>query len=484
MEPINSVMDYSKHEDQATRIVYIDETGDQTIHLRRCRLVRMGTEEKPEVHLFDQPTIRIGALNENDLVLTNDTVSRFHCQIVQEEDDYILRDLNSTNGTFIDGVRIREAFLSAGSRVKLGESEFTFEPVDEKILVEPAKTNKYGDIVGQNIKMRQIFHILDRISTSAATVVIEGETGTGKEVVARTIHQKSNRSNGPFIVFDCGAVPENLIESELFGHEKGSFTGAARARKGLFEMAHGGTLFLDEMGELSIDLQPKLLRVLESRVVRPVGSNRSTPVDVRVIAATNRNLAEEVRSGRFRQDLFYRLSVVRLLLPPMRERIDDLPLLIEHLLGKEHANRSSDGHRRITTVSAPALRTLKSYQWPGNVRELANVVERACSFSEGMSIEVDDLPDYIVYGHHSHDNAGSGIPEVDNKSTDDVKVPSDLADLAFKQAKETWLAAFESDYIENLLNKNKFNISSAAREADIDRKYFRKLMKKYGIDSK
>ena len=249
-------------------------------------------------------------------------------------------------------------------------------------------------------------------------------------------------------------------------------------------MAHGGTLFLDEMGELSIDLQPKLLRVLESRVVRPVGSNRSTPVDVRVIAATNRNLAEEVRSGRFRQDLFYRLSVVRLLLPPLRERIDDLPLLIEHLLGKEHANRSSDGHRRITTVSAPALRTLKSYQWPGNVRELANVVERACSFSEGMTIEVDDLPDYIVYGHHSHDNAAGAAPEVDLKSTDEVRVPSDLADLAFKQAKETWLAAFEADYIENLLSKNKFNISSAAREADIDRKYFRKLMKKYGIDSK
>ena len=481
-------MDYSKHEDMSTRVVYVDEiSGDQTIHLRRCRLVRKEADKEPEVHLFDQPTVRIGALTDNDLVISNDTVSRFHCQILQEEDEYVLKDLNSTNGTFIDGVRIREAFLAPGSRVKLGESEFTFEPADEKIRVEPAETTKYGDIVGQNVRMRQIFHILDRISTSAATVVIEGETGTGKEVVARTIHQKSTRSNGPFIVFDCGAVPENLMESELFGHEKGSFTGAMRARKGLFEMAHGGTLFLDELGELSIDLQPKLLRVLESREVRPVGSNRSTPVDVRVIAATNRNLAEEVAAGRFRQDLFYRLSVVRLVLPPLRERPDDVPLLVDHLLNKEQHNRTPEGHLRITTMGAPALRALQGYHWPGNVRELANVIERACSFADGLTIDAGDLPDYITHGHLTNlpnnpaEVVASGGHQV-VPGDPAVHSPAHLAEMAFKDAKETWVATFESDYIESLLKKNDYNISSAAREADIDRKYFRKLMKKYGID--
>ena len=477
-------MDYSQQDGNATRIVYLDEAGDQTIHLRRCRLVQKLPDHEPIIHMFDQTIVRIGALAENDLVISNDTVSRFHCQIVQEEDDYVLKDLNSTNGTFIDGVRIREAFLSTGSRVKLGESEFTFEPVDEKITVVPAETTKYGDIVGQNVRMRQIFHILDRISTSAATVIIEGGTGTGKEVVARTIHQKSNRSGGPFIVFDCGAVPENLIESELFGHEKGSFTGASRARKGLFEMAHGGTLFLDEMGELSLDLQPKLLRVLESREVRPVGGNRSTPVDVRVIAATNRDLAEEVQAGRFRQDLFYRLSVVRLMLPPLKERPDDIPLLVEHLLAKEQANRTPEGHLRITMIAAPALRALQTYPWPGNVRELANVIERACSFAEGMTLEVADLPDYITHGHITPPERDAATQAADSSGGGDVLVPSELSALAFKDAKETWLATFEVDYIENLLKKNKFNISSAAREADIDRKYFRKLMKKYGIESR
>ncbi|MCA9564541.1 MAG: sigma-54-dependent Fis family transcriptional regulator, partial [Myxococcales bacterium] len=375
-------------------------------------------------------------------------------------------------------VRIREAYLSIGSKVKMGEVEMAFEPIDEKIRVEPAETTKYGSIVGQNVRMRQIFHILDRIATSSATVIIEGETGTGKEVVARTIHNKSNRSKGPFIVFDCSAVPENLIESELFGHEKGAFTGAARTRKGLFEMAHRGTLFLDEMGELSLELQPKLLRVLESREVRPVGSNKSTPVDVRVVAATNRDLADEVKRGRFREDLFYRLSVVRLNLPPLRERKDDLGLLVDHLLTREQGNRTFDGHRRITNIAAPALRALEAYDWPGNVRELANVIERACSFCQGSTIEIEDLPEHI---------AGRVSTNVEEEPTgphpSTLHVPSKLNELGFKDAKETWLSAFEKDYIESLLEKNEYNISSAAREADIDRKYFRKLMKKYGIET-
>ncbi|MBN1944211.1 MAG: sigma 54-interacting transcriptional regulator [Bradymonadales bacterium] len=462
----------------ATRIVSITDVEEQTIHLRRCRLVRTDPQGEPQVYLFDQPIVRIGSLNENDVVVDEDTVSRFHCQIVQEEDNYILKDLASTNGTYLDGVRIREAFLTKGSRIKLSHVELAFEPIEEHIRVEPANLTRYGEIVGQNLRMRQIFNILERISPSAATVILEGETGTGKEVVARTIHNKSNRSKGPFIVFDCGAVPENLIESELFGHEKGAFTGALRSRQGLFQMAHRGTIFLDEIGELSLDLQPKLLRVLETREVRSVGSNRSTPVDVRVIAATNRDLAKEVREGRFREDLFYRLSVVRLLLPPLRERPDDIPLLVEHFLSKEGANRTQEGYRRLTAVSAPAMRALEVYSWPGNVRELANVVERACSFAKGPVLEIEDLPDHIAH------LVGPALAQPELHDTyPDSPVPSDLAEMSFKDAKETWLATFEKDYLAAVLKKNDFNISASAREASIDRKYFRKLMQKYGLET-
>jgi DNA-binding NtrC family response regulator len=471
--------DYGDDAAMATRIVYLGDEGDETIHLRRCRLIQT-TDGQARAHVFDQPVVRIGALADNDLVVSHDTVSRFHCHIIQEEDAYILKDLASTNGTYLEGVRVREAFLSPGARIKLGEAELVFEPFEEHIRVEAVEATRYGEIVGQNVRMRQIYHVLGKIAPSAATVVIEGETGTGKEVVARTIHMKSNRAKGPFIVFDCGAVPENLIESELFGHEKGAFTGANRSRQGLFELANRGTLFLDEMGELSLDLQPKLLRVLESREVRTVGGNKSRPVDVRVVAATNRDLAKEVREGRFRQDLFYRLTVVKLTLPPLRERKDDIELLVGHFLDKLQSNRTPEGHRRLTGVSAPAMRALQAYDWPGNVRELANVVERASSFSSNAMLELDDLPEHI--GRLAHDVDAVALGEGHGATEPELRVPRDLSDLDFKQAKETWLTAFESDYIHKLLEKNDWNISSAAREADIDRKYFRKLMKKYGLE--
>jgi transcriptional regulator with GAF, ATPase, and Fis domain len=313
--------------------------------------------------------------------------------------------------------------------------------------------------------MREIYGIIEKIAPAGTTVVVEGETGTGKEVVAQTIHQLSPRSSGPLMVFDCGAVPENLIESELFGHEKGSFTGAIMTRQGLFEMAHGGTLFLDELGELSQDLQPKLLRALEQREIRRVGSSKPIKVDVRVIAATNRNLEEEVRAGRFRQDLFYRLSVVRIQLPPLRERPEDITLLVDHFLESGAFNRRPDGSRRVTGIDREALDLLASYTWPGNVREMLNVIERAVSFCEGERIRPQDLPDQLRMAVTS-----PGIDAVYNEAT-------------FKEAKEKWVSSFERDYILALLRKNNGNISHAAREADIDRKYFRKLMKKYGVDA-
>ena len=459
----------------ATKITYIDGRP-ATITLRRCKLV-VAREGQVEERLFDKDVIHIGAMEDNDLVLEDETVSRNHCRIFVEGDQYLIEDLDSTNGTFVNRVRIREAFLRPDVVITLGKTEIRFQPFDERVRIIPAETDRYGEIIGRDRKMREIYAILEKIAPTDATVVVEGETGTGKDVVARSIHQFSKREGGPFMVFDCGAVPENLIESELFGHEKGSFTGAHQTRQGVFEMANGGTVFLDELGELQLDLQPKLLRVLEQREVKRIGGTKPIKVDVRIVAATNRNLEEEVRAGRFREDLFYRLTVVRLVLPPLRERREDVRLLARHFLENGHFNRDRDGHRRITQFAPGVLDRLSQYDWPGNVRELHNVIERAVSFAEGDTVELADVPEHIAWPR--------GAPR-DFDSETDVSIP--LPDFratelegTFKDAKERWVASFERDYIAGLLKKNNGNISHAAREAEIDRKYFRKLMKKYGI---
>jgi DNA-binding NtrC family response regulator len=326
--------------------------------------------------------------------------------------------------------------------------------------------------------MREIYAILEKIAPTDATVVVEGETGTGKDVVARSIHSQSRRKDGPFMVFDCGAVPENLIESELFGHEKGSFTGAQSTRQGVFELAHGGTVFLDELGELQLDLQPKLLRVLEQREVKRIGGTKPIKVDVRILAATNRNLEEEVAAGRFREDLFYRLTVVRVRIPALRERREDVRVLARHFLDHGSFNKDREGNRRIQEFAPGVLDRMTEYDWPGNVRELHNVIERAVSFSEGEAIELADLPEHIAWPR------GVLSAHSETEGTDvSIAIPELRAEIdgTFKDAKERWISSFERDYIASLLKRNNGNISHASREAQIDRKYFRKLMKKYGI---
>lgn len=465
---------------QPTKIAYVDGRP-KTLHLRKVRIVvNPGLPSQAE-HIFDTNVINIGTMQDNDIILTDETVSRHHCRIVQEDEEYVAVDLGSTNGTFINGVRIREAWLSPGLVLTVGDTQIQFSSMDEEVPVVPSSSEQFGKIVGRSINMREIFGILEKIAPTSATVVIEGETGTGKEVFAQTIHDMSKRSDKPFIVFDCGAVPESLIESELFGHEKGSFTGAIMTRKGLFEMASGGTIFLDELGELSIDLQPKLLRVLEQREVRRVGSNKSIPVNVRVIAATNRNLEQEVQAGNFREDLFYRLSVVRLHLPALRERSEDIPLLVRHFLDELDFNRDSNGRLRIRHADPAALEALKRYEWPGNVRELLNVIERAVSFAETDIIVPDDLPEYVT--GLSSSGSRPSLQQNDSASYMDVPDKEQLTELPFKDAKEEWITSFEKDYILELLRRHQGNISQASREADIDRKYFRKLMTKHGIEA-
>ena len=471
-----------------TKVAYLDR--GPTLHLRRCTLSSIDNPDNEWD--FEKEEVRLGSMDDNDVVLEDDTVSRYHCRIVQEDSGYVLIDNHSTNGTFINKVRVREAYLKPGCTIAVGQQQLKFNAREEEVPIVPSRSDRCGLLIGGNPQMRSIYTILEKIAPTATTIVIEGETGTGKEVVAQTIHQLSPRGKNELVVFDCGAVPPNLIESELFGHEKGSFTGAVMTRQGLFELADGGTLFLDELGELPLDLQPKLLRALEQREVRRVGSSKPVKVDVRIIAATNRHLEDEVKAGRFRQDLFYRLSVVRVHLPALRERSDDIHLLVNHFLKTLAGNRGADGTQRVLRVAREATSALVHYGWPGNVRELVNVIERAVSFCEGDAITLADLPEAIREARAATPppvprgsapapapvrGRGHGAPDQTAP-----RPPEDLLDGAtFKDAKEKWVSSFERDYILSLLRRHDGNISHAARDADIDRKYFRKLMKKYGI---
>jgi DNA-binding NtrC family response regulator len=320
-------------------------------------------------------------------------------------------------------------------------------------------------MVGRSASMREIFGLIERIAPTDATVLIEGETGTGKDMIARALHTLSKRANAPFIVVDCGAVAGTLIESELFGHEKGSFTGAVAARQGAFELASGGTVFLDELGELSLDLQPKLLRVLEQRELRRVGGSKTLKVDLRVVAATRKDLRSEVEKGKFREDLYFRLNVVPITAPPLRERREDIPLLIQHFLTKLAPPGTPAPNLGDTTRAA-----LMAHDWPGNVRELRNVIERAIALGTDPSALVAPLGDSLR-------SAPMAAPSGGESSEFEPG-------LSFRDTKEKWNEVFERRYLTWLLRRAEGNISKAARDADMDRKYLHKLIRKYGIDAK
>ncbi len=361
--------------------------GTKPLILKKSRFVVTQGRDAGRELVLQEPVVTIGTLPENTLVLTDPTVSRRHAIVEDTGKGYLLKDGGSTNGSFLDGVRIREGFLGPGSVIRLGQTEITFSPVEERIEVLSSTRDHFGDLIGATASMREVFGILERVSPTAMTVLIQGETGTGKELAAQGIHANSPRAQGPFVVFDCGAAAPTLIESELFGHEKGAFTDAGKARPGAFELAQHGTLFLDEIGELAPALQPKLLRALDQREVKRIGAGQGIKVDVRVVAATNRDLEQEVKAGRFREDLYYRLSAVTVVLPPLRKRMEDIGLIAKRLLtviaiaaGKEALD-----------LSPGAAAALAAYSWPGNVRELKNVLERASALSDDGRIEARDL---------------------------------------------------------------------------------------------
>ncbi|HEX4460941.1 MAG TPA: sigma 54-interacting transcriptional regulator [Polyangia bacterium] len=394
----------------------------------------------------------IGFHPSNDLVVEDATVSRFHCEVRIGEDGAHVRDLDSRNGTVLDGVRVSDAHLRGGSLLKMGRVGLRFEFSSESNRLPVSVGNTFGNLVGTSVAIRTAFALLERAAASDVTVLLEGETGTGKGVAAEAIHKASTRRDKPFLVVDCGAIPPNLLESELFGHEKGSFTGAVSRRVGAFEEASGGTIFLDEIGELAQDLQPKLLRVLESKEFRRVGGNAMNKTDVRVVAATNRDLRNEVNAGRFRSDLYFRLAVVKTSIPPLRERPEDIPITVDQILRTLGAEPAQTQPLRTPDFFA----ALAHSAWPGNVRELRNYLERCLVFQEALPVSTE-----------SPANPAS-MPGVDPK-------------LAYAEARRRALDGFERGYAEALLREHGGKVAQAAAAAGMDRVYLYRILRRHGI---
>ena len=415
-----------------------------------------GPSEGAAVRL-EQRSVYIGSALDNDFVIDDPSVSRSHCRLEGERAGFRLRDLGSKNGTWVGGTRLQEAMLTAGVTLRLGQAAVLVEPLAETHEIELARETRFGGLLGQSAAMREVFAHLAKVAPSDVTVLIEGESGTGKELAAEAIHRHSRRAGGPMVVFDCSAVQPNLMESELFGHVRGAFTGAVAQRSGAMVEAHGGTLFLDEIGELELELQPKLLRALEQHEVRPVGSNERRRVDVRIVAATNRDLGQMVREGSFREDLYWRLNVLRVVLPPLRRRPEDIPLLVRHFL----ADAMGRSGGRNLTISFETMQQLTGHSWPGNVRELRNAIERANVLSSGLDLEVDVAPREVVV-------SDAGLPL--------------RFDLPFKDAKARLVDAFERAYWERALASHSWNISATARETGLHRKSLEYLVRKLGLE--
>ena len=398
--------------------------------------------------------ITIGAHASCDLVLTDAQVSRRHTELAAVPEGVRIKDLGSTNGTWWQGSRVTEAVVPAGAVVRCGGTSIRIGAA-EAPLVPPSDRERFGAMVGRSLAMRELFAVLELAGPSDATVLIEGESGTGKELAARAVHEHSARAAGPFVVVDCSAIAESLIDSHLFGHVKGAFTGAEVARKGAFVEASGGTLFLDELGELPAAAQAKLLRALEAQTVQPVGADRPVPVDTRVVAATHRDLARMVADKQFRFDLFYRLAVVHVALPPVRQRLEDLPLLVAAF----YRARGIDPG----PVEGDNLARLERHAWPGNVRELRNVLERAWAMS------------------------GAGATFADLRLWVDPSAPAasfgEVVDttLGFKEAKERWNDHFERRYVAAVFAAQAGNVTRAAEHAGLSRRHFRELLYKHGL---
>ncbi len=433
--------------------VYSDILDGGTGRLRCQVVVIDGPDRGRACQIADRDAV-LGSHIDCDVVLSDDRVSGRHVSIRAADGRFVVKDLGSRNGTWYEGSRITEVTVPAGSTLLVARTPVRIEPEAQPLDIPPSQARRFGELVGESLAMREVFAVLERIAGADATVVVEGETGTGKEVVARALHDASPRRKGAFITVDCGALPENLLESELFGHVRGAFTGAATARTGMIARADGGTLFLDELGRISPTVQARLLRVLEERVVRPLGGDVQREVDVRIVAASRDDLDAEVAAGRFRPDLLYRLAVVRVALPALRTRREDIPLLVRELV-----------RRRGMVDEVPAgagLDRLLAHSWPGNVRELRNVLDRAIALAPGAQRFAD-----LTIRLEATAIAGEGLAV--------------RSDLPYAEAKAAVLHDLERRYLADILARHHGNQSAASRDSGIDRKHLRTLARKHGL---
>ena len=417
-------------------------------HVRECRLVIVVGDRVGAAFPFAGARVVVGADPSADVVLPDAAMSKFHCEIRVTDGACTVRDLGSRNGTFVDGVQVFSAPLRGGSLLTLGRTGLRFEIGDRQVEIPLSPHERFGRLRGRSVAMRAAFALLEAAAASDSTVLLLGETGTGKDLAAEALHQEGRRRQGPFVVVNCGAIAPGLLESELFGHEAGSFTGAHSQRIGAFEAASGGTLFLDEIGDLALELQPKLLRAIERREVQRVGGTSPVLVDVRLIAATNRNLQEDVNARRFRSDLYFRLAVLVVTLPPLRERTSDLPLLVEGLLEDLGAQ---DSPLAASLASGQLLPLLLRHVWPGNVRELRNYVEGCVVRQEAAA------------------------------PTEQRQAPTIDVSQPLRVIRERWLRHVERRYLEELLAEHGNNVSAAARAAGIDRVHFHRLLSRNGL---
>jgi two-component system, NtrC family, response regulator HydG len=405
---------------------------------------------------IDVDPLVVGRDDGAAIVLHDPEVSALHCELRACSEGIQVKDLGSTNGTFLGSIRVTEATVTTPTELVVGTARIVLEP-QAKRRVDVGYADRFGPLVGASPKMRRVFGVLEKVANTSLSVLLLGETGTGKELAARAIHASSDRRRGPFVVLDCGSIPPSLAESILFGHEKGAFTGATERRRGALADADGGTLFLDELGELPLELQPKLLRALSEKEVKRVGASSFEPIDVRVLAATRRDLGAEMNAGRFRSDLFFRIAQVRVELPPLRERLADLPLLVEdicrHVAREQHA----------PVVLAWIENRMMSHDWPGNVRELSNVASVAAALAEDPGA-IDDV---LTLARH---DGGSPLAE------------EGVSPNEFGESKRAAIAAFEREYFGALARRCKGNVSEMARQSGMERHHVRAYLRKHGID--
>lgn len=443
---------------------------ESTILSRHKVEVRGGRIRAAKTNWFEigtEPVI-IGRNTQCQVVLDDAKISAVHAEFVATEHGVRVRDLGSRNGIFAGGVRITEVFLLAACKLRLGETEISFEPARPEKIVVPS-ISAFGPLVAQSAGMRAIFEKISKVAPTDLTVLITGETGTGKEVVAQAIHLASPRAKKPFVVVDCGSIPQSLAEATLFGHERGAFTGAIDKRISPFLEADGGTIFLDELGELPIEVQPKLLRAVAERRIKSVGGSSYREVDVRVLAATRRDLVRAVNSGNFRSDLYFRVAQVRVELPALRHRLEDIPVLVRRML-KDAGDEGS-----FDRVSNTTLERLMRHDWPGNVRELKNAV--AVAFALSSETEELDIAAHLGALTEMHE------PHFTPHTPANEMSPS-FRGKSFQEAKHDVLARFEREYFASLYEEAKGNISEIARRSGMERAHVRTYLKRHGIVTK